>query len=62
MHQASIITARAIQIENENVCSFTCFSLQILQDPVMDPNNVDLSPVEATLRNKLMPFQEQGVR
>ncbi|CAF4878713.1 unnamed protein product [Pieris macdunnoughi] len=38
------------------------YVLKILKDKSIDPNLVDLSPIEATLRNKLMPFQEEGVR
>ncbi|KAG7311989.1 hypothetical protein JYU34_001430 [Plutella xylostella] len=38
------------------------FVLKVLREPTVDPNSVDLAPVEATLRNKLMPFQEEGVR
>ncbi|XP_063829169.1 SWI/SNF-related matrix-associated actin-dependent regulator of chromatin subfamily A-like protein 1 [Ostrinia nubilalis] len=38
------------------------YVLKVLQGQTMDPNNIDLTPVEATLRHKLMPFQEQGVR
>ncbi|XP_060804860.1 SWI/SNF-related matrix-associated actin-dependent regulator of chromatin subfamily A-like protein 1 [Amyelois transitella] len=38
------------------------YVLKILKEQTMDPNNVDLSPIEATLRHKLMPFQEEGVR
>ncbi|CAH4029910.1 unnamed protein product [Pieris brassicae] len=38
------------------------YVLKILKDKSMNPNLVDLSPIEATLRNKLMPFQEEGVR
>ncbi|XP_069361268.1 SWI/SNF-related matrix-associated actin-dependent regulator of chromatin subfamily A-like protein 1 [Maniola hyperantus] len=38
------------------------YVLKILNDPLIDPNTVDLSPIEKTLRNKLMPFQEEGVR
>ncbi|XP_023944992.2 SWI/SNF-related matrix-associated actin-dependent regulator of chromatin subfamily A-like protein 1 [Bicyclus anynana] len=38
------------------------YVLKILNDNVTDPNTVDLSPIEKTLRNKLMPFQEEGVR
>ncbi|KAL0821998.1 hypothetical protein ABMA28_005384 [Loxostege sticticalis] len=42
--------------------SLPSYVLKVLQEPMMDPNNIDLTPVEATLRHKLMPFQEQGVR
>ncbi|XP_039756203.1 SWI/SNF-related matrix-associated actin-dependent regulator of chromatin subfamily A-like protein 1 [Pararge aegeria] len=38
------------------------YVLKILNDPLVEPNTVDLSPIEKTLRNKLMPFQEEGVR
>ncbi|CAK1555561.1 unnamed protein product [Leptosia nina] len=38
------------------------YVLKILKEKVLDPNSIDLSPIEATLRNKLMPFQEEGVR
>ncbi|XP_047535168.1 SWI/SNF-related matrix-associated actin-dependent regulator of chromatin subfamily A-like protein 1 [Vanessa atalanta] len=38
------------------------YVLKILNEPVIDPNTVDLSPIEKTLRNKLLPFQEDGVR
>ncbi|KAI5637782.1 hepA-related protein (HARP) domain-containing protein [Phthorimaea operculella] len=38
------------------------YVLKVLNEQIMDPNNVDLTPIEATLRNKLMPFQEEGVR
>ncbi|CAH2093175.1 unnamed protein product [Euphydryas editha] len=38
------------------------YALKIINTPIMDPNIVDLSPIESTLRNKLMPFQEYGVR
>ncbi|RVE48038.1 hypothetical protein evm_007350 [Chilo suppressalis] len=38
------------------------YVLKVLQDPTVDPNSIDLSPVESTLRNKLMPFQEEGAR
>ncbi|CAH0755971.1 unnamed protein product [Diatraea saccharalis] len=38
------------------------YVLKVLQDHTVDPNSVDLSPIEATLRNKLMPFQEEGAR
>lgn len=45
-------------------CKFwgTFIHLQVLKENTMDPNNIDLSPVESTLRHKLMPFQEDGVR
>lgn len=38
------------------------FVLKVLRQPTMNPENVDLSPIEATLRHKLMVFQEEGVR
>ncbi|KAG6450653.1 hypothetical protein O3G_MSEX006680 [Manduca sexta] len=38
------------------------FILKVLREQTMDPNNVDLTPVESTLRNKLLPFQADGVR
>ncbi|KPI99813.1 SWI/SNF-related matrix-associated actin-dependent regulator of chromatin subfamily A-like protein 1 [Papilio xuthus] len=38
------------------------YVLKVLRENATDPNTIDLSPVEATLRNKLMPFQEDGVR
>lgn len=38
------------------------FILQLLKESTVDPNAIDISPIEATLRNKLMPFQEEGVR
>ncbi|XP_032518835.2 SWI/SNF-related matrix-associated actin-dependent regulator of chromatin subfamily A-like protein 1 [Danaus plexippus] len=38
------------------------FVLKILNDPPIDHSAVDLTPIEATLRNKLLPFQEEGVR
>ncbi|XP_046969664.1 SWI/SNF-related matrix-associated actin-dependent regulator of chromatin subfamily A-like protein 1 [Vanessa cardui] len=38
------------------------YVLKILNEPIIDPNTVDLSPIEKTLRNKLLPFQEDGVR
>ncbi|XP_061718834.1 SWI/SNF-related matrix-associated actin-dependent regulator of chromatin subfamily A-like protein 1 isoform X2 [Cydia pomonella] len=38
------------------------FVLKILQTQITDPRTLDLSPIESTLRNKLMPFQEDGVR
>ncbi|XP_047032444.1 SWI/SNF-related matrix-associated actin-dependent regulator of chromatin subfamily A-like protein 1 [Helicoverpa zea] len=38
------------------------YVLRVLREESMDPSCVDLSPVEATLRNKLMPFQAEGVR
>ncbi|XP_063386918.1 SWI/SNF-related matrix-associated actin-dependent regulator of chromatin subfamily A-like protein 1 [Cydia fagiglandana] len=38
------------------------FVLKILRTQITDPRTLDLSPIEATLRNKLMPFQEDGVR
>ncbi|XP_014371346.2 SWI/SNF-related matrix-associated actin-dependent regulator of chromatin subfamily A-like protein 1 isoform X1 [Papilio machaon] len=38
------------------------YVLKVVRENITDPNNIDLTPVEATLRNKLMPFQEDGVR
>ncbi|KAM3957943.1 SWI/SNF-related matrix-associated actin-dependent regulator of chromatin subfamily A-like protein 1 [Aphomia sociella] len=38
------------------------YVLKILNEQTLDLNAVDISPIEATLRHKLMPFQEQGVR
>ncbi|XP_026321507.1 SWI/SNF-related matrix-associated actin-dependent regulator of chromatin subfamily A-like protein 1 isoform X2 [Hyposmocoma kahamanoa] len=38
------------------------YVLKVLCEHTMDPNSIDLSPIESTLRNKLMPFQEDGVR
>ncbi|XP_050677167.1 SWI/SNF-related matrix-associated actin-dependent regulator of chromatin subfamily A-like protein 1 isoform X2 [Leptidea sinapis] len=38
------------------------YVLKILKDKSVDPDSVDLSPIESTLRNKLMPFQQDGVR
>ncbi|XP_063626142.1 SWI/SNF-related matrix-associated actin-dependent regulator of chromatin subfamily A-like protein 1 [Cydia splendana] len=38
------------------------FVLKILRTQITDPRTLDLSPIESTLRNKLMPFQEDGVR
>ncbi|XP_052755113.1 SWI/SNF-related matrix-associated actin-dependent regulator of chromatin subfamily A-like protein 1 [Galleria mellonella] len=38
------------------------YVLKILNEDVIDMDSVDLSPIEATLRHKLMPFQEEGVR
>ncbi|XP_026732874.1 SWI/SNF-related matrix-associated actin-dependent regulator of chromatin subfamily A-like protein 1 [Trichoplusia ni] len=38
------------------------YVLKVLRENSTDPNSIDLSPIEATLRNKLMPFQEEGVR
>ncbi|XP_050347742.1 SWI/SNF-related matrix-associated actin-dependent regulator of chromatin subfamily A-like protein 1 [Nymphalis io] len=38
------------------------YVLKILNEPVIDLNTVDLSPIEKTLRDKLLPFQEDGVR
>ncbi|XP_013148259.1 PREDICTED: SWI/SNF-related matrix-associated actin-dependent regulator of chromatin subfamily A-like protein 1 isoform X2 [Papilio polytes] len=38
------------------------YVLKVIRENVTDPNSIDLTPVEATLRNRLMPFQEDGVR
>ncbi|XP_075980389.1 SWI/SNF-related matrix-associated actin-dependent regulator of chromatin subfamily A-like protein 1 [Anticarsia gemmatalis] len=38
------------------------YVLKVLRENTVDPNSIDLSPIEATLRRKLMPFQEEGVR
>lgn len=38
------------------------YVLKVLRENTVDPNSIDLSPIEATLRWKLMPFQEEGVR
>ncbi|KAJ0174478.1 hypothetical protein K1T71_009586 [Dendrolimus kikuchii] len=38
------------------------YVLKVLRDPTVNTNNVDLSPIEATLRHKLMPFQEEGIQ
>ncbi|KAJ8712522.1 hypothetical protein PYW07_005364 [Mythimna separata] len=38
------------------------YVLRVLRENATDPSSVDLSPIEATLRHKLMPFQEEGVR
>ncbi|KOB57038.1 Uncharacterized protein OBRU01_25774, partial [Operophtera brumata] len=38
------------------------YVLKVLRENTMDPYNIDLSPVESTLRHALMPFQEDGVR
>ncbi|XP_049876323.1 SWI/SNF-related matrix-associated actin-dependent regulator of chromatin subfamily A-like protein 1 [Pectinophora gossypiella] len=38
------------------------YVLKVLQEQTVDPDSIDLSPVEATLKHKLMPFQEEGVR
>ncbi|XP_038222560.1 SWI/SNF-related matrix-associated actin-dependent regulator of chromatin subfamily A-like protein 1 [Zerene cesonia] len=38
------------------------YVLKILKENIVNPNSIDLSPIESTLRNKLMPFQEDGVR
>ncbi|CAB3234365.1 unnamed protein product [Arctia plantaginis] len=38
------------------------YVLKVLREKTMDPNSIDLSPIEATLRHQLMPFQEDGVR
>lgn len=35
---------------------------QIFNEPVVDPQTIDLLSIESTLRNKLLPFQEEGVR
>ncbi|GBP22445.1 hypothetical protein EVAR_78621_1 [Eumeta japonica] len=37
-------------------------SSKLLKEPCIDPDSVDLSPIEPALRFKLMPFQEKGVR
>ncbi|CAH0725522.1 unnamed protein product, partial [Brenthis ino] len=44
------------------IASLPSFVLKILKYPILDPDNVDLTPIEETVRNKLMPFQEDGVR
>ncbi|KAF9801922.1 hypothetical protein SFRURICE_016172 [Spodoptera frugiperda] len=38
------------------------YVLRVLREEAMDPSCVDLTPIEVTLRHKLMPFQEEGVR
>ncbi|XP_022822722.1 SWI/SNF-related matrix-associated actin-dependent regulator of chromatin subfamily A-like protein 1 [Spodoptera litura] len=38
------------------------YVLRVLREDAMDPSTVDLTPIEVTLRHKLMPFQEEGVR
>ncbi|KAJ8715243.1 hypothetical protein PYW08_005224 [Mythimna loreyi] len=38
------------------------YVLRVLRENATDPSSVDLSPIEVTLRHKLMPFQEEGVR
>lgn len=45
---------------NIQLCRLIFF--QLVQEPCLDLNNIDISPIEPTLRNKLMPFQQQGVR
>ncbi|XP_053610270.1 SWI/SNF-related matrix-associated actin-dependent regulator of chromatin subfamily A-like protein 1 [Plodia interpunctella] len=42
--------------------SLPAYVLKVLNEQTVDPNSIDLSPIEATLRHKLMPFQEEGVR
>ncbi|XP_059048695.1 SWI/SNF-related matrix-associated actin-dependent regulator of chromatin subfamily A-like protein 1 [Achroia grisella] len=38
------------------------YVLKVLNEEMLDINSVDISPIESTIRHKLMPFQEQGVR
>ncbi|CAH2044140.1 unnamed protein product, partial [Iphiclides podalirius] len=38
------------------------YVLKVLKEQQVDPNSIDITPIEPTLRNQLMPFQEQGVR
>ncbi|KAL4714896.1 hypothetical protein ACJJTC_012568 [Scirpophaga incertulas] len=38
------------------------YVLKVLQSDHINPDSIDLTPIEATLRHKLMPFQEDGVR
>ncbi|XP_068617789.1 SWI/SNF-related matrix-associated actin-dependent regulator of chromatin subfamily A-like protein 1 [Battus philenor] len=38
------------------------YVLKILRESTVDPDKIDLTPIESTLRHKLMPFQEDGVR
>ncbi|CAG4956251.1 unnamed protein product [Parnassius apollo] len=42
--------------------SLPAFVLKALREQTVDPNTIELVPIESTLRNKLMPFQEEGVR
>ncbi|KAI8439689.1 hypothetical protein MSG28_013383 [Choristoneura fumiferana] len=38
------------------------YVLKILRSETTNPQSIDLAPIEATLRHKLMPFQQDGVR
>ncbi|CAH0694761.1 unnamed protein product [Spodoptera exigua] len=38
------------------------YVLKVLKEDAMDPSCVDLTPIEVTLRHKLMPFQVEGVK
>ncbi|XP_072945205.1 SWI/SNF-related matrix-associated actin-dependent regulator of chromatin subfamily A-like protein 1 [Epargyreus clarus] len=38
------------------------YVFKVLKEKAVDPNQLDLSPIEDTLRQKLMTFQEEGVR
>lgn len=38
------------------------YVLKVLKANTIEPNSIDLSPIEDKLRHKLMPFQEDGVR
>lgn len=38
------------------------YVLKILKEQTVDPKNIDLMPIESTIRQKLLPFQEDGVR
>ncbi|XP_041982252.1 SWI/SNF-related matrix-associated actin-dependent regulator of chromatin subfamily A-like protein 1 [Aricia agestis] len=38
------------------------YVIKILRENMVDFQSIDLSPIENTIRNKLLPFQEEGVR